>query len=181
METTILRTTNRKPHPLTEEAEEGRKDGRAGRGSVYETISKVTHLETVSTWSEEALPSAPSSLPPQMLSWVLAWNLRPFVLRAPSLWNGSSPFSSSSLVPLPVYHHPWWLSKPKFNSFTRKSSLPCLYVGCPQSDLDIPHHLTISYLVLEDLSYSLAKIKDFVHLLLLSVLIHQSFFKTYSV
>ena len=129
-----------------------------------------------------------------------------------SLWNDSSTFSSSSPVPLPVYHHPWWLSKPKFNSFTRKSSLPCLYAaaaaaaakslqscptrcdpidgspsgspvpsGCPQSGLDFPHDLIISYLVLEDLSYSLAKIKNFVHLILFSVLIHQAFFKTYSV
>lgn len=177
MKTTILRTTNRKPHPLTEEAEEGRKDGRAGGGSAYETISKVTRLETVSTWSEEAPPSAPSSLPPQKLSWVLAWNLRPFVLRAPSLWNDSAPFSSSSPVPLPVYHPPWWLSKPKFTSFTRKSSLPCLCASHPQNSLDYSlwsHHIIPCI-------RGFVKIKNFVHLLLLSVLIHQAFFKTSSV
>ena len=95
MKTTILRTTNRKPHPLTEEAEEGRKDGRAGGGSVYETISKVTHLETVSTWSEEALPSAPSSLPPKC---------------SPECWPGISGHSCSGLpisamAPRPSPHH----------------------------------------------------------------------------
>lgn len=50
---TVLRTTNRKPHPLTEEAEKGRKDGSGGGGPFYSTISKVTRLGTA-CGSEEA-------------------------------------------------------------------------------------------------------------------------------
>lgn len=56
---------NRKPHPLTEEAEEGRKDGSPGGGSAHETISKGTRLGMVSMRSEEAAPSALPSLPPR--------------------------------------------------------------------------------------------------------------------